>query len=148
MIVCKPKMSTYFSLGVVVAILIAGLIYILNDFNTGPSFGLWFYLVSCSLITVVLLMLLVKMLANYRFLSVGKGKLEIRLPLKAMKKKYLLNQVKAWQEEVVHANKRVFRQITILFDDNNSFSLSNHEHTSYEELLKYFQNKLKKKRVT
>jgi len=141
-------MSTYFSLGVVVAILIAGLIYILNDFNSDPSFGLWFYLVSCSLITVVLLMLLVKMLANYRFLSVGGGKLEVRLPLRAMRKKYTINQVKAWQEEVINANKRVFRQLTILFDDNNSFSLSNHEHTSYDELLKYFQTKLKKKRVT
>src|SRR5690606_27761718 len=147
MIYCKPKLSTYFSLAAVAAILVAGLIYILNDFSTQLSFGLPFYLISCSLITLVLVMLLVKMMAGYRFLSAGKGKLEIRLPLKGLKKVYTLGHVKAWTEEIIKANKSEFRQITIVFDDNNSFSLSNHEHTSYGELLKYFLEKLGKKKV-
>src|SRR5690606_15971720 len=116
MIDCKPKLSTYFSLSVVVAILISGLIYILNDFGTKLSFSLPFYLISSSLLTLVLLMLLVKMMAGYRFLSAGKGKLEIRLPLKGLKKIYTLPQVKAWNEEIIKANKREFRQITIVFD--------------------------------
>lgn len=147
MIHCKPKLSTYVSLGVVVGILIAGLIYLLTDFSTRQSYSLLFYLISCSLITVVLMIILVKMMAGYRFISAVKGKLEVRLPLKALKKTYGLVQVKVWQEEIILANKREFRQLTIVFDDNTSFSLSNHEHTSYMELLKYFQSKLGKKKV-
>lgn len=148
MIVCKPKISTYFSLGMVVAILMAGLIYILSDFAGERSYGLWFYLVSCSLITVVLLGILVKMMANYRFITAKKSTLEIRIPLKSLKRNYPLSRVKAWQEEVIMANKKEFRQLTILFDDNSSFSLSNQEHTSYDELLKYFKGKLGKKKVS
>lgn len=147
MIVCKPKISTYFSLGVVVALLIAGLIYILNDFTYKQSFGFWFYLISCSLITVVLLMLLVKMMANYRFLTLKTSTLEVRVPLKGLRRKYNMSSVKAWQEEVIMANKKEFRQLTILFEDHTSFSLSNQEHTSYNELLKYFKSKLAKKKV-
>lgn len=147
MIVCKPKISTYFSLGVVVVLLVAGLMYVLNDFATKQSFGLWFYLVSCSIITVVLLMLLVKMMANYRFLTVKKNNIMLRIPLKGLSRTYPLSSIKAWQEEVIMANKKEFRQLTILFDDHASFSLSNQEHTSYSELIKLFKGKLAKKKV-
>lgn len=147
MIHCKPKFSTYISLAVVAAVLVAGLIYMLHDFSYKQSFHLLFYLISCSLITVVLLILLVKMMAGYRFISAGKEKIEVRLPLKALKKTYGLAQVKAWQEETIMANKREFRQLTIVFDDHTSISLSNHEHTSYMDLIKFFQSKLTKKKV-
>ena len=147
MIHCKPKFSTYISLAVVAAILVAGLIYLLQDFTYNQSFSLVFYLISCSLITVVLLIILVKMMAGYRFVSVGKGKIEVQIPLKALKKTYELAQVKAWEEEIIMANKREFRQLTIVFDDHTSISLSNHEHTSYLDLLKFFQSKLNKKKV-
>jgi hypothetical protein len=132
---------------VVVAILLAGLFYILYDFRTNQTYGLLFYLIASSLLTVVLLLLLVKMMAGYRFITAGKGKLEVRLPLRALKKIYKMAQVKIWQEEIIMANKKEFRQLTIVFDDNTSFSLSNHEHTSYIELLNYFQKKAGKKKI-
>lgn len=147
MILCKPKFSTYISLAVVAAILVAGLIFLLQDFTYTQSYSLLFYLICCSLITVVLLIILVKMMAGYRFVSAGKGKIEVRVPLKALKKSYGLTQVKAWEEEIIMANKREFRQVTIVFDDHASISLSNHEHTSYPELLKFLQSKLNKKKV-
>lgn len=147
MIHCKPKFSTYISLVVVAGLLTAGLIYLLHDFTYQQSFNLLFYLISCTLITLVLLILLVKMMAGYRFVTAGKEKIEVRVPLKALKKTYALAQVKAWQEETILANKREFRQLTIVFDDHTSISLSNHEHTSYMELLKFFQGKLNRKKV-
>src|SRR5690606_31761872 len=106
MIVCKPKIYTYLSLGVVVVLLVAGLMYILNDFATKQSFGLWFYRVSCSIITVVLLMLLVKMMANYRFSTVKKNNIMIRIPLKGLSRTYPLSRIKAWQEEIGRATCR------------------------------------------
>ncbi len=147
MINCKPKRSTYTSLGMVVIILIAGLTYILHDFSTERTYGLFFYLISASLLTVVILMILVKMMAGYRFISAGNEKIEVRLPLKGFKKSYYLDQVLVWQEEVVITNKKEFRQITIVFDDKTSISLSNHEHTFYLDFYKYLSKKLPKKKV-
>ena len=69
MIVIKPKGSTYFSLGIIVVALLAGLILILRDFAYKGSFGLWFYLIAASLITLVLLMLLVKMVESNFYLN-------------------------------------------------------------------------------
>ena len=59
MILLKPKLSTYISLGAVLFILLIGLVLILRDFTYSRSYDLWFYLVASSLLTLVLLMLLV-----------------------------------------------------------------------------------------
>jgi hypothetical protein len=142
MINCKPKKSTYFSLGIVVLILFAGLIFLLRDFALNRSFGLIFYLISTSLITVVLLMLLVKMMASYKFVIAGKDQIEVRMPIKGTKKVYALGQVKVWNEEKVLANKKEFRQLTIVFEDLFSISLSNHEHVNYGELVGYLRKKI------
>ncbi|WP_194777605.1 hypothetical protein [Pararhodonellum marinum] len=147
MIQIKPKKGTYISLGLVVLILIVGLSFLLNDFATKGSFGLAFYLISTSLITLVLLMLLVKMMAGYRFLSAGQGKIQVRLPLKGINKSYPVEGILAWQEELVEVNKRKFKQLTIVFEDKKSFSISNQEHSSYEELVKYLHQKAPKKKV-
>jgi len=147
MIHCKPKSSTYFSLLIVVGILFAGLIYILLDFSRYQTYNFWFYLLSATLLTVVLLIILVKMMAGYRFISAGKESFQVKLPLRGLKKQYGLNDVLAWQEEKILANKKEFKQMTIVFADKTSFSLSNHEHTNYEDLHKYLQKKVSKKRI-
>ncbi|MBD8491231.1 hypothetical protein IFO69_20930 [Echinicola sp. CAU 1574] len=147
MIHCKPKRATYISLSAVVIILISGLTYILNDFSTKRTYGLFFYLISAAILTLVTLLILVKMMAGYRFVSAGKSKIQVRLPLRGLNKTYDLNQVLAWQEEIVITNKKEFRQLTIAFEDKTSISLSNHEHTSYTELYTYLIKKIPKKKV-
>ncbi|GAB2628343.1 hypothetical protein [Belliella aquatica] len=147
MIHCRPKKNTYFSLSLVLLILISGLIYILNDFATARSFGLIFYLVSASLLTVVVLMLLVKMMAGYKFISAGKEKITTRLPLRGQSKTYDLSEILAWDEEKIIANKKEFKQLTVAFSDKTSFTMSNHEHVNYEEFVQYLIKKSGKKRV-
>lgn len=147
MIHCSPKKNTYFSLSLVLLILISGLIYILNDFATSRSFGLIFYLISASLITVVVLMLLVKMMAGYKFISAGKEKITTRLPLRGQIKTYELTDILAWDEEKIIANKKEFKQLTVAFSDKTSFTMSNHEHLNYEEFVQYLIKKSGKKRV-
>jgi hypothetical protein len=141
MIHCQPKKSTYFSLSIVVVILFAGLIFIMQDFAKSRSFGLVFYLISTSLLTVVLLMLLVKMMASYKFISAGKDQISVRIPLKGSTKIYQIDQLKVWNEEKVITNKKEFKQLTIVFEDLNSISLSNHEHLNYEELVNYLKKR-------
>lgn len=143
----KPKVSTYISLSMVLLILIAGLIFILRDFAYKGSFGLWFYLVACSLITLVILLLLVKMMAGYRFITVGRDQIIVKLPLRGYTKAYPIAQIMAWDEEIIIANKRQFKQLTIAFTDQQSISVSNHEHEAYAELVDYLSRKASKQQV-
>ncbi|MCH7414420.1 hypothetical protein MM213_13050 [Belliella sp. R4-6] len=147
MIHCKPKKSTYFSLTIVLIILLSGLIYLLNDFANSRNFGLIFYLISAPLITLVILMLLVKMMAGYKFISIGKEKITTKIPLRGFTKTYDIKQILAWEEEKVLANKKEFKQITIVFDDKTSFSMSNHEHVNYEDFVGYLTKKAISKKI-
>jgi hypothetical protein len=147
MIHCKPKISTYFALGLIVFVLVGGLIYTLNHFATQRTFGLLLYLFSTVLLTLVILLLLVKMMAAYKFISAGNGVIITQLPLRNQTKKYLMNQVLVWDEEVIITNKREFKQLTIVFDDNSSFSISNHEHLNYEDFVKYIRKSIPKKKA-
>ena len=119
----------------------------LRDFAYKGSFALWFYLVACSIITLVILMLLVKMMAGWRFISVGKDHVVIKLPLRGSTKVYPVTEILAWEEETVLANKREFKQVTVAFQDQNSISVSNHEHESYTEFINYLKKKAPKQLV-
>lgn len=147
MVVIKPKISTYISLSFVLLILIAGLILILRDFSYKGTFPLWFYLVACTIITLVMLMLLVKMMAGWRFITAGKDHILIRLPLRGMTKAYPVSEIMLWEEETITANKREFKQVTIAFQDQQSISVSNHEHEAYSELVNYLKKKAPKQMI-
>ncbi|SHN27041.1 hypothetical protein SAMN04488057_11564 [Cyclobacterium lianum] len=147
MVSCKPKRSTYLALGLVVVVLFAGLSFLLYDFNTSREFPFLFYLLGSTIVTVVLLLVLVKMMAGYKFLAAGKEKIEIWLPLKAQRRTYGLTDLLAWQEEEIKANQRIFRQLILVFSDKYSFTISNHEHLGYDGLKKYLIKKVPKKRV-
>lgn len=147
MVVIKPKISTYISLSLVLLVLITGLVLLMRDFTYKGSFGLWFYLIACSLITVVILMLLVKMMAGWRFITAGKDHIIVRLPLKRLTKVYPVSEILAWEEETVLANKKEFRQVTVAFQDKNSISVSNHEHDAYIELVNYLKKKAGKQMI-
>jgi hypothetical protein len=119
MIVIKPKISTYFSLSLIVVALLTGLIFILRDFAYKGSFGPWFYLIAASLITLVLLILLVKMMAGFRFITAGRDQIIVKLPLRGFQKAYPVSDILVWEEEVVVANKKEFRQMTVASQINN-----------------------------
>lgn len=147
MVVIKPKISTYVSLSFVLLVLLIGLVLILRDFSYKGTFPLWFYLVACTLITVVLLMLLVKMMAGWRFITAGKDHIIVKLPLRRMTKVYPTSEIMLWEEEIITANKREFKQVTVAFQDQNSISVSNHEHDAYAELVNYLKKKAPKQMI-
>lgn len=146
MIHCKPKTGTYVALGLILVALLAGLVSTLSHFATQRSYPVWLYLSVTVLLTIVLLLLLVKMMAGFKIISAGNGKIVTWLPLRRKTNVYPLADVLAWDEEKVVANKREFRQLTIVFADKSSFSISNHEHVNYDQFLKYLQKKLPNKK--
>jgi hypothetical protein len=145
MTVCQPKKSTYISLLLIVLFLALGLLFLLFHFSHYRTFGLWFYVMGTSLITVVLILLLVKMMAGFRFLSFGNNAIQIRLPLRGKTLTYAIHDILVWEEDAVLANKRKFNQVTIVLPDKTSVRFSNHEHTNYDELLKYLRLKIPNK---
>jgi hypothetical protein len=147
MVFIKPKIATYISLSMILIVLLGGLILLLRDFAYKGSFALWFYLIACSLITLVMLMLLVKMMAGWRFITAGKDHIIVKLPLKGMTKTYPVNDIMLWEEEIILANKKEFKQVTIAFTDKNSISVSNHEHESYTDLVNYLKKKAAKQMI-
>ena len=52
-----------------------------------------------------------------------------------------------WDEEKIISNKREFKQLTIVFEDKDSFTLSNHEHLNYDDFVGYLEKKIPKKNV-
>lgn len=92
-------------------------------------------------------MLLVKMLAGYRFITAGRDQIIVKLPLRGYSKTYPVSQILAWEEEVVMANKKEFRQVTIAFSDKQSISVSNHEHEAYKDLVAYLSKKAGSQKV-
>lgn len=147
MIYSRPKTSTFLALGLIVIVQIFGLVYILNHFATKRTFGLVIYLIATVILTLVIVLLLVKMMAAYKFISIGKDQIITRLPLRGKTATYSFAQVLVWEEETVITNKREFKQLTIVFEDKTSFTISNHEHLHYEEFSKYLYKKLPKKKI-
>lgn len=148
MIHCKPRTNTYLALGLVLLILISGLVYILNHFASQRTFGITFYMIASVMLTLVILLILIKMMAAFKFISAGKEKIITSLPLRGKTTSYDLNQVMVWDEEKMISNKREFKQLTIAFDDNTSFTISNHEHVNYDDFVQYLQKKVPKKKVS
>jgi hypothetical protein len=147
MVVIKPKISTYISLAFIVLVLVIGLTLLMVDFAKKGTFPVWFYPISCSLITVVLVLLLSKMMAGWRIILAGRDHIVIKLPLRRTTKVYPVDQILLWEEESMIANKREFKQVTIAFTDKNSISLSNHEHEAYDDLIGYLKKKAQKQLI-
>lgn len=87
------------------------------------------------------------MMAGWRFISAGKDHIVIKLPLRGSTKAYPVSEILAWEEETVIANKREFRQVTIAFQDQQSISISNHEHEAYTEFVTYLKKKAAKQQL-
>jgi len=147
MIHSKPKPSTFFALGLIVLVQFFGLVYILNHFATERTFGVFIYLMATVILTLIIVLLTVKMMAAYKFITIGNDQIITKLPLRGKTNKYALSEVLVWDEETVITNKREFKQLTIVFEDRSSFTISNHEHINYEEFIKYLNKRLPKKKI-
>jgi hypothetical protein len=143
---CSPKKSTYLSLGFIVLLLTTGLIFLLFHFSIYRTFAIWFYLFGTSILTVALVLLLIKMIAGYRFCQFGNNTISIRFPLRGTEIILPIQDIILWEEDSITTNNRTFRQTTLVLPDKSSVRFSNHEHTNYTELLKYLHLKIPNKR--
>ena len=143
MIVCKPKINTYFSIAVfeVVAGGLLGLIY-----YQLPNMGQWKWLgrLLLPILIGIMLAILIKVIWSLKNVKVAKERFEIFFPIRRKKLTYTGKNLQKWKEETIKTAGGVYKEVTLIFDDGRKISVSQQEHTDYAQLLKYMHQKFSK----
>lgn len=89
-----------------------------------------------------------KIFVRYKILTVGNNQIQINYPLLRRRKKYTLDQVTQWTEQKVSIGKRsTYQELQILFSDGTKLNVGHKEHTQYNRLIDYFNQKLAKRKT-
>lgn len=143
MIVCKPKINTYFSIGVF-EIAAGGLLAFL--YYQLPSMGSykWLGRMLMPVLLGIMLAILIKVVWSLKTVKVGKEKFEVFFPIRRKRVVYTGKNLKGWKEETIKTAGGVYKETTMTFDDGRKVSLSQQEHTNYPQLVKYMHQKFTK----
>ncbi len=78
----------------------------------------------------------------------GNNQVEVSYPVMRKHRVYSLQQIVAWKENVVKTGKSsVFRQLEIFFQDQQRVSFGDKEHTEYNRVVQYLNQKVPKKKT-
>lgn len=143
MIVCKPKINTYFSIAVFEVFaggLLAVIIYQL------PDMGSWAWLgrLLVPVLVGIMLAIVIKVVWSLKTVRVAKEKFEIYYPIRKSRRSYSGKNLKGWNEQTIKTAGGIYKEVTLLFDDGKKISVSQQEHTDYAQLLKYMHQKFSK----
>jgi len=140
MIVCKPKINTYLSIGLFE--LLAGGLVIFIYFQL-PGMGSWRWLghMLIPVLIGIMLAILVKVLWSVKTVKVAKEKFEVNFPLRGKKRSYSGKNLKRWSEQAIKTAGGTYKEATLLFDDGQKVGVSQQEHTDYTAFVKYMNQK-------
>lgn len=146
MIQSKPKRSTLISISIFLLIDVALIAATLNSINNSKVIYWYHYLFLAVLISIGLIVLL-KVLWGYRITTIGKGRIEVRYPVKFSRLIYPIKDIREWKEETIKTPSGKYQQVEIYFLDKKKITLGRQEHTEYDSVLKYLIKKVGKKKV-
>lgn len=136
MIVAKPKNSTIFSILTfsipVLAVGVYGLIEI-----TGSS--QWYHYALAIVCIPIALGLIARQILGYKTLSFGKQKLTIRYKFRSKSITHNLKDLKAWRENLVKTPSGTFKEINLLFENNQRIDFSMQEYSNYDKVETYLR---------
>ncbi|WP_226391055.1 hypothetical protein [Penaeicola halotolerans] len=147
MIICKPKANVIFLLTFLAILFSIGVMWLLRHFYTVQTWPIYVYIGLATLLTLAAVFVLIKLMSNIRFLTLGKGKISIRVPLKGVKRQFPITDIAAWKEEIIKANSKEFKHLTVQLPGPILYNMSNHESTNYEQAVSYLRDKVAKKQV-
>lgn len=145
MIVSKPKVTAVFSLTVFIIICLSVAYVGLNNMIESGEWRWYNYLTVYGFGPLAFILSL-RVLFNYKIVSVGKGRVEVWYPFRLTKKKFKAVEMESWKEDIVKTGKTKFRQLKISFS-GFTVKLSNQENSSYPKIYGYLDNRFKKKRT-
>lgn len=147
MIISKPKKSTLFSLSL---FLILDFALIAATFNSIVNSNeiYWYHYIFLLILIPVGIGVLIKTILNYKITRIGKGKIDIKIPARLKNKSYSLKDIKQWQEVTIRTATGIYQQLEIVFLNDDKLTLGRQEHSAYDQIIKYLQQKSGKKRIS
>lgn len=143
MIVSKPKSQALFAIFMFILICLS-----LGGYNLLLLFdgSTWFFnYIMASIFLPLGLILLIRQMVNYKIISIGNDKIQVRYPLRMRTIRLSLNQIEYWQETIIQTKTGVFKQLDIVFG-RRTIKMSIQENSRYQETVNYFKKKLARKR--
>ena len=144
MIISKPRTSALFSLSIFIVISLS-LSYagIMGPVETGV--WKWYNYIAVYFFGPLAFILAMRMLWKFKVLGVGKMVLSVWYPFRFSKRRFDLTEIEFWNEEQVKTGKTLFRELEINFG-GSKVKISNQENGSYDQIFRYLNKKLPKKK--
>ena len=140
MIIVKPKPATLISIGMFIALSMAGglygLVQLINDVHAR-----WYSYVLAIVLLPLGLGLFLRMLWNYKIIRIAKGKFDIHYPIRMKRSSFTIKDVHYWREETIKTASGTYRELQIFHAEKHKLDISMQEHTRYMEALKYLRSK-------
>ncbi len=146
MIECKPKAGTYLSIAVF-EVLAGGLATFI--YFQLPAMGSWKWLgrMLVPVLIGIMLAILIKVVWSLKVVRVAKERFEVYFPVRRKRVVYAGKNLSRWKEESIKTAGGVYKELTLMFDNGKRISVSQQEHTDYQQLKKYLGQKFSKAKV-
>ena len=143
MIVSKPKSQSVFALSLFQVLILAIALWVIADLVRYPESYFLIKLILAPILLVIWVFVAAKFYASLKTIELGDNKISFKL-LFQRKRTYKLTEIQNWKEEIVKTRSGDFKEMQITLG-KQTWKLSNREHTSYDEVRKYLQKKVKRK---
>ncbi len=146
MIVSKPKINTFFALGVFLLLVYGIIAYMLYDISTSDVVPVWLYILL-MLVAGIALTVSIKFVRSYQIIKLEKNRADLHLLFGLIKRRLYFKDLEDWQEEQVKTSNGIFKQLTVNFINKDSIRLSNQEHNNYEKVIGFLRKQFGKKEI-
>ncbi len=146
MIVSKPKINTFFALGVFLLLVYGIIAYMLYDISTSDVVPVWLYILL-MLVAGIALTVSIKFVRSYQIIILEKNRADLHLLFGLIRRRLYFKDLEDWQEEQVKTSNGIFKQLTVNFINKDSIRLSNQEHNNYEKVIDFLRKQFGKKEI-
>ena len=146
MIVSKPKINTFFALGVFLLLVYGIIAYMLYDISTSDVVSVWLYILL-MLVAGIALTVSIKFVRSYQIIILEKNRADLHLLFGLIRRRLYFKDLEDWQEEQVKTSNGIFKQLTVNFINKDSIRLSNQEHNNYEKVIDFLRKQFGKKEI-
>lgn len=146
MIISKAKGNALFSIALLAIVCMAGAIMLFVHLTKTADFWILKASIAFVLVTISLLLLSRIMKMNKK-VSIWKEKISVVQRFPHISINIPLKSIKGWKMEEVVMKGENYKELLLLLDEKTLVKLSNREHTNFEQVLSFFEQKGKNKRI-
>ena len=136
-IICKPKISAYFSVGLVLLICYAWLIYLFTTTVQLEQAAWWRY-VLMAVLAAFATVLSIRLFGNFKVITAKTKELAVRWPLLFKQQVFLLDSLEEVEMQQVKTPTGLYEQLLLHFP-NKTIKIGNQEYEQYDKLKNYIK---------